>query len=194
MSAPLPGVSEPVLPSCLRCFAPLMVANRSTVAHIEERRRADGWGRPLVGWCECALFENHLVHDHALHGHRGAHLGKEVRRHCDLDVRTQGRLHAQALELEDGWNAVPHVHFDREGDRDLRASVLHALPARVGHPGHVDEQVVGSEPDVVVDAALALGEIVQDRADAERREDVRRNLETELAPDVPGLRVSRFPR
>ena len=69
------------------------------------------------------------------------------------------------------------------GDRDLRAGVLDPLPAQVGHPGHVDEQVVGSEPDVVVDAARALGEIVQDRADAERREDVRRNLETELAPD-----------
>src|SRR5882672_6813755 len=30
MSASLPGVSEPVLPSSLRCLAPLMVANRST--------------------------------------------------------------------------------------------------------------------------------------------------------------------
>ena len=64
----------------------------------------------------------------------------------------------------------------------------------VGHPGHVDEQVVGSEPDVAVDAARALGEIVQDRADAERREDVRRNLETELAPDRPGLSCRSGPR
>ena len=65
--------------------------------------------------------------------------------------------------------------------------VLDLLPAQVGHPGHVDEQVVGSDPDVVVDAARALGELVQDRADAERREDVRRDLEIELAPDRPGL-------
>ena len=31
------------------------------------------------------------------------------------------------------------------------------------------------------------GELVQDRADAERREDVRRDLQAELAPDRPGL-------
>ena len=63
---------------------------------------------------------------------------------------------------------------------------LTPLPAEVGHPGHVDEQIVGSEPDVVVDAALAPGEQVQDRTDPERREDVRRNLEIRV-----GVRWSR---
>src|SRR3989454_363884 len=101
------------------------------VAHIEKRRRAGGRRRPLVRWYECSLLEDHLVHDHALHGHRGAHLGKEVRRHRDLDIRAQGRLHAQALHLEDGRNAVSHVHLDREGDRDLHSFVLDRLPAFV---------------------------------------------------------------
>src|SRR4030095_12149454 len=41
-------------------------------------------------------------------------------------------------------------------------------------------------------AAPAQGEVVQDRADPEGREDVCGDLETELAPDVPGLRVGRF--
>ena len=34
--------------------------------------------------------------------------------------------------------------------------------------------------------AGAVGEIVERRGDAERREDVRRNLEAELAPEGPG--------
>ena len=38
------------------------------------------------------------------------------------------------------------------------------------------------------------GERVHDRADAERREDVRRNLEVELAPDRPGRLVVASPR
>ena len=42
-------------------------------------------------------------------------------------------------------------------------------------------------------AALAYRELVQDRTYPERREDVRGNLQTELAPDRPGLRVDRRP-
>src|SRR5205807_3737213 len=38
-------------------------------------------------------------------------------------------------------------------------------------------------------APLALGEQVQGRANAERRQDVCRNLEAELAPDLPSLLV-----
>ncbi len=64
-------------------------------------------------------------------------------------------------------------------------------PGHVGHPGHVDEQVVRPERQRTAVAALALGEQVQGRADTERREDVRRNLKTELAPDQPGLLVMR---
>ena len=36
-------------------------------------------------------------------------------------------------------------------------------------------------------AARAFARTIHDRADAEWREDVRRDLETELAPDRPGL-------
>jgi hypothetical protein len=120
-------------------------------------------------------------------------LGEEVGRQRALDIDAQGRLHSQALQLENGRHAMPHVHLDREGDRNLHAFVVHRLPSKVGHPGHVDKQVVGPEPDVLIDAALAHSELVQDRTDAERGEDVRRNLQTELAPDRPGLRVGRRP-
>jgi hypothetical protein len=88
---------------------------------------------------------------------------------------------------------VPHVHLDREGNRDLRTLVVHRLPSEVGHPGHVDEQIIGPDPDVVIDAALSRSELVEDRPYPERREDVRRNRQTELAPDRPGLRVGRRP-
>src|SRR5690349_21104889 len=57
----------------------------------------------------------------------------------------------------------------------------------------MDEQIVGADPDIVIDAALTQSELVQDRPYPERREDVRRNLQTELAPDRPGLRVDRRP-
>ncbi len=94
---------------------------------------------------------------------------------------------------------MPHVHLDREGDRDLRAGVVDRLPAQVGHPGHMDEQVVGPDFEVAgrlagwTGATLALGELVQDRANPERRQDVRRDLEFELAPDRPGLLVDLRP-
>ena len=101
---------------------------------------------------------------------------EEVGRQRALDIDAQRRLHAQALQLEDGRHAVPHVHLDRKGDRDLRTLIVHRLPSEVGHPGHMDEQIVGPNPDVVIDAALAHSELVQDRAYPERREDVRRNL------------------
>ena len=47
---------------------------------------------------------------------------------------------------------------------------------------------------ICAEAANALGELVKDRADAEWREDVRRNLETELPPDGPGLVGGRIPK
>ena len=65
---------------------------------------------------------------------------------------------------------------------------LTALPGHVGHPGHVDEQVVRPDADVAVEPPVPCGELVEDRADAERRQDVRRDLQAELAPDRPGLR------
>ena len=52
----------------------------------------------------------------------------------------------------------------------------------------------GPSPMLLLTAALAHGEQVQDRAYPERGEDVRRNLQTELAPDLPGLLVDRRPR
>jgi hypothetical protein len=57
----------------------------------------------------------------------------------------------------------------------------------------VDEQVVGPDPDVVIDPALADGELVQDRTYPERREDVGRNLQAELAPDRPGCVYAKRP-
>ncbi len=163
------------------------------VARREQSWRAGGRRRVLVGWIEVSLLQHHLVHHHALHVHADAHLGEEVRRHRDFDVRAQRRLHAQLLHLDDRRYAVAHVHFDREGDRDLCADILGLLPGGVGHPGHVDEQVVRSDPDVAV-ATGSGGELVKNRPDTERREDMRRNLKVELPPDRPGLVGRRIPQ
>ena len=65
--------------------------------------------------------------------------------------------------------------------------------ADVRHAGHVDEQVVGSDPMLWSLPPVPRGEVVEDRADAERRQDVRRDLEAELAADRPGLAVGRLP-
>jgi len=46
----------------------------------------------------------------------------------------------------------------------------------------VDEQVVGSDGERT--AGRVGGERVEDRADPERRENMRRNLQAELAPDL----------
>ncbi len=88
---------------------------------------------------------------------------------------------------------MPHVHLDRKRDRDLRADILDPLPGRVGHPRHVDEQVVRSDPDIVLAASHPRGERVHGRADTERRENVRRDLETEVSTDRPGLLGRRIP-
>ena len=55
----------------------------------------------------------------------------------------------------------------------------------------MDEQVVRSDPDIAIagilgPSAVARSESVEDGADAERLEDMRRNLEVELPPDLPG--------
>jgi hypothetical protein len=81
---------------------------------------------------------------------------------------------------------MTHVHFDRTGDRDLRAFILHRLPAHIRHAGHVDEQVVGTNRGVA-GTALALGKLVKNRTDTERREDVCNDLQAELPPDRPRL-------
>ncbi len=82
---------------------------------------------------------------------------------------------------------MPHVHFDREGERDMRADVLHLLPGEIGHAGHVDEEVVRPDADIVLVAAGAGGEVVHDRANAERRQNVRGNLQVELPSQRPRL-------
>jgi len=56
----------------------------------------------------------------------------------------------------------------------------------------VDKQIVGPDPDIALAAALPLREQVEDRPDPERREDVRRDLQAELASDRSGLFVNRI--
>lgn len=58
----------------------------------------------------------------------------------------------------------------------------------------MDEQIVGPEPDIMIDPALAHSELVQDRAYSERRKYVRGDLKTELASDRPRLFVYRVPQ
>jgi hypothetical protein len=74
---------------------------------------------------------------------------------------------------------------------DTRAPTsLTFSPRRIGHARHVNEDVVLAHGDVGAGrAAGALGELVEDRANAERRENVRRDLQMQLAPDRPGLGV-----
>ena len=101
---------------------------------------------------------------------------------------------AERLHLQDGRLAVAHVHLDRECDRDFGADILDLLPGGVRHPGHVDEQVVFADLDAfeglageVGDVGADTGELIEDRADPERREDVRGDQDAELATDRPGL-------
>src|SRR5207249_9848788 len=58
------------------------------------------------------------------------------------------------------------------------------LPGGVGHAGHVYEQVVRPDVDVAI-AARSGGEPLEGRPDAERRKDMRGDLQAELAPDAP---------
>src|SRR5260370_40381390 len=74
---------------------------------------------------------------------------------------------------------------------DRGSSGSRAPAAHSSWSASVDEQVVGSEPQRATVAAVALGEPVEGRAHAERGQDMRRNLETEMAPDLPGLLVAR---
>ena len=61
---------------------------------------------------------------------------------------------------------------------------------------HVNEKIVGAnalECVAVLAAKLVQGEPIEDRGDAERRQNVRCDLETEMAPDRPrsdGTRVA----
>jgi len=50
----------------------------------------------------------------------------------------------------------------------------------------MDEQVVSSDRGVAV-AARSGGERVEDRPDAERRKNMRRDLQAEVATDPPGV-------
>jgi len=70
----------------------------------------------------------------------------------------------------------------RHGERDAGAGVLHHLPGEIGHPRHVDEQVVGTEPD----GAFTFADGVELRGHAEAADDVRGDGDIELAPEIPG--------
>jgi hypothetical protein len=65
----------------------------------------------------------------------------------------------------------------------MRACVRRRLPRVVGHAGHVDEDVVGAE-----DALLR--KFVEGGCHAEGRHHVQRDLQVELAPDLPHLLVA----
>ena len=71
---------------------------------------------------------------------------------------------------------MTHVHLDWESDRHLRAGFLDPIPAHVGLAGHVSEQIVRPNSDILVGASMTRGKLIEDRRDAERREDVCRNL------------------
>src|SRR5690606_13778614 len=68
-------------------------------------------------------------------------------------------------------------------ERDMRSRIRSALPGHVGHAGHMDEDVVGSE-------LTALGERVESGTHAEGLNDVQGNREAKLATDLPGLLVA----
>jgi hypothetical protein len=125
MSASLPGASEPALAIKTQGFC---AVHGGIAQHIAGRER--GWyacGRrrpriarrawrkpPIHGVWRKPLIEDYLVHERALQIHADAHLDEEVCRHRALDIDAQGWLHTQALQLQDGRHAVPHVHLDRE--------------------------------------------------------------------------------
>src|SRR6478609_3517913 len=82
------------------------------------------------------------------------------------------------------WFAVAHVHLDRHSDGNLSTDVLDLLPRRVRHARHVNEEVVRADPNAAV-PAISSGERVENRPYAERRQDMRRDLQVEIASDRP---------
>ncbi len=98
--------------------------------------------------------------------------------------------------LSDG--SIPRLCISRMGGMPWRMFIsigtasetcaptsLTLSPGPFGHPGHVHEQVVRPDADVFLVAALALRQRIHDRANAERRQDVRGDLQAELAPELP---------
>ena len=150
MSASLPGVSEPILPSSRSALRAVHRGVAQHVARRQQRRRSGGRRRPLVGRIEIALLENHLVHEHPLHVH--------AQRIC---VKKSAVSVHSTSTLSDG--SMPRLCILRIGGSPWRMFIsigtasetcaptsLTFCQRRVRHARHVDEEVVGADPDVAV--------------------------------------------
>ena len=164
------------------------------VAHIEERRRVGGRRRPLVGDskspCSRIIWFTTM---------RCMVIAERIW------VKKSAVIVTSTSELRDGsmpsscilrMGGMPWRMFISIGKAIETCTPLSLTPCqpRSDIPVMWMNRLSGPSPMSLLTPPVPCGEIVQDRADPERREDVRRNLETELAPDLPGLRVGRFPQ
>ena len=165
ISASLPGVSDPAFEFDLKTLG---AADRREARRVPDRHEL---------WIVLAR-KSKLVREHALQGQHPTHLSEHVRGHRALDVRGQRRAHAQVEHFLDRRRPVAHVHFDRGGDRNMRAGVGGGFPADIAHSGHVYENAVLAE-------FAGFGEFVESRLHSERGDDMERDREAKLAPNFP---------
>ena len=79
---------------------------------------------------------------------------------------------------------MPHVHFDRHGEGDMRAGVGGGLPADVAHAGHMDEEAVRAE-------LSGARQRVEGRLHSECADDMQGDRQVQLAADFPRVLVAR---
>ena len=79
---------------------------------------------------------------------------------------------------------MPHVHFDRHGEGDMRAGVGGGLPGHVAHAGHMDEEAIRAE-------LSGRRQRVEGRLHSERADDMQGDRQAQFAPDLPRVLVAR---
>src|SRR5256884_4323519 len=190
MSASLPGVSEPVLPSSPRCFAPLMVANRSTSRTLRSGGvPAAGVGHWLGGVnvpCSRIIWFTTM---------RCMVIAERIW------VKKSAVIVTSTSELRDG--SMPRLCILRMGGMPCRMFIsigkaietctplsLTACQPLLDIPVMWMNRLSGPSPMSLLRPAVPSAR--SSRIGRIRREDVRRNLETELAPDLPRLCVGQF--
>ena len=94
------------------------------------------------------------------------------------------RLILKVERLLDRRRPVPHLHFDRHGERDMRAGVGRRLPRHIAHARHMDEKAVRAE-------FPGFRQFVEGRLHAESADDMQGDRQAELAADFPRLLIAR---
>src|SRR5690606_11673239 len=106
------------------------------IAGREQLGNVPHFGKQVVGVQQAALKRK-----------TSAHLRKHVRRLVGLDVDAETGANAVVERTLYRRYAVPHLHLDRNGERDLAAAVGDQLKLEVAERAGMDIRRVGAEPD-----------------------------------------------